>query len=94
MRLGAHTIMSSISCAVVVSMVLEQGHRQGAHLSIVDHAVFAFASSAPPAFFISTSFARSFSATALAAAAGGREPQRRKSVAAAGSACVAFGLTL
>ena len=48
--------------------------RLGARLSIVDHAVFAFASSGPPAFFISTSFARSFSATVLAAS-GGREAQ-------------------
>ena len=34
------------------------------HFSIVVHAVLAFASSGPPAFFISTNFARSFSATA------------------------------
>ena len=36
-----------------------------AHLSIVVHAVFALMSSGPPAFFISTSFARNFSVTAM-----------------------------
>jgi hypothetical protein len=35
------------------------------HFNIVVHAVLAFASSGPPAFFISTNFARSFSATAV-----------------------------
>ena len=70
---------------------LEKILKRITHLSIVVHAVFAFASSAPPAFFISTSLARSFSATALVAA-DGRETHRR--VPAAGSGCAAFDLTI